>query len=247
MNTDFPSDSGVGSAAPDNSANASAAGASDAFVPTASAPSVSHYFSSTPDGPLELKNISVEIAGEEVELATASGVFSPGHLDGGTKVLLKAMSAPPTGNLLDLGCGWGPIALTMASLNPRATVWAVDVNERSLELTRTNAQRLGLSNVRSVLPDQVPADIEFAEIWSNPPIRVGKDVLHDLMLRWLPRLIPGSSAYLVVQKNLGADSLSKWLSAQFSAEIPNAPMSAHVVKMGSSKGFRILEVIRQED
>lgn len=213
----------------------------------AQAPSIAHYFSESPSGPMELKEISVEINGESVMLATSAGVFSPGHLDGGTKVLLKEMTAPPTGNLLDLGCGWGPIALTMAKQNPRATVWAVDVNERSLELTRMNAQRLGLSNVRCVLPDQVPADITFAEIWSNPPIRVGKDVLHDLLLRWLPRLQPGASAYLVVQKNLGSDSLSKWMSEQFSHASAEAKMHANVLKIGSSKGFRVLEVIRDED
>lgn len=196
---------------------------------------------------MELKDISVEIDGEDVTLSTSAGVFSPGHLDGGTKVLLKEMSAPPAGNLLDLGCGWGPIALTMAKQNPRATVWAVDVNERSLELTRMNAQRLGLSNVRCVFPDQVPADVRFAEIWSNPPIRVGKEVLHELMLRWLPLLVPGASAYLVVQKNLGSDSLSKWLSAQFAHDNESAPMHANVLKVASSKGFRILEVIRDED
>lgn len=211
-----------------------------------SSPSVEHYFSASPATPLELNEITVEIAGEEVTVNTASGMFSPGHIDGGTAVLLREMTAPPSGHLLDLGCGWGPIALTMAKLNPRATVWAVDVNERSLDLTRKNAQRLGLSNVRCVFPDQVPEDIEFAEIWSNPPIRVGKDVLHGLMHRWLPRLKPGSSAYMVVQKNLGSDSLQKWLNAQFAHNNQDALMHANTVRMATSKGFRILETIRDE-
>lgn len=210
------------------------------------APGVEHYFSSVPATPLELKTITVELDGEQREVNTSAGIFSPGHIDGGTAVLLKEMDRVPSGNLLDIGCGWGPIALSLALKNPRATVWAIDVNERSLDLTRANAQRLGLSNVRCVFPDQVPADIEFAEIWSNPPIRVGKDVLHGLLTRWLPRLLPGSSAYLVVQKNLGSDSLHRWLNEQFSADNDDAVMHANTVRVATSKGFRVLEVIRDE-
>lgn len=213
----------------------------------AQAPNVEHYFSAAPATPMEMKTISVEIDGLAVDVVTAPGIFSPGHIDSGTAVLLREMETPPAGNLLDLGCGWGPIALTMAKRNPKATVWAVDVNERSLDLARQNAQRLGLSNVRCVFPDQVPDDIVFTEIWSNPPIRVGKDVLHGLMLRWLPRLAEGASAFLVVQKNLGSDSLQKWLNEQFSAGNPEALMRANTVRMATSKGFRVLEVIRDEE
>lgn len=224
---------------------APSSGPSD-VVSEARAPGVEHYFSAAPATPMETRTITVEIDGEEVEVVTAPGIFSPGHIDTGTNVLLKEMQVPPNGYLLDLGCGWGPIALTMAKRNPKATVWAVDVNERSLDLARQNAQKLGLSNVRCVFPEQVPDDIMFSEIWSNPPIRVGKDVLHGLMLRWLPRLVEGSSAYLVVQKNLGSDSLQKWLNEQFSESNPEALMQANTVRAATSKGFRVLEVIRSE-
>lgn len=206
-----------------------------------------HYFTAVPASSDERRAIEVEIAGRVVEVETAGGIFSPGHIDAGTRVLLKELSAPPVGDLLDLGCGWGPIALTMASLTPRATVWAVDVNERALDLTRRNAQKLGLSNVRAVFPQQVPAHIQFSEIWSNPPIRVGKSVLHDLQLTWLPRLVPGASAFQVVQKNLGADSLQAWLNSTFSSVDPRAKMHANTVRIASSKGFRVLETIRVED
>lgn len=209
-------------------------------------PQNDHYFTAAPASPEERRTIEVEIAGRSVEVETAGGIFSPGHIDAGTRVLLKEMTAPPAGHLLDLGCGWGPIALTMATLTPSASVWAVDVNERSLDLTRSNAQKLGLSNVRAVFPDQVPPEIQFSEIWSNPPIRVGKNVLHSLMLRWLPRLVPGASAFQVVQKNLGADSLHSWLNEQFSRHNPEALMYADTVRMASSKGFRVLETIREE-
>ena len=205
-----------------------------------------HYFSAQPATPAKKKLIEVELNDTPYELYTAPGVFSPGHLDTGTKVLLRAVTAPPTGNLLDIGCGWGPIALTMALKNPDAQVWAVDVNERSLELTRDNAAKLGLTNITAVTPDQIPGDIEFAEIWSNPPIRIGKDALHELLLQWLPRLAPGSSAFMVVQKNLGADTLMKWLNEQF-GDSAGGSMTAQTVRIDTSKGFRVLETIRQDD
>src|SRR6188768_3509892 len=134
-----------------------------------------HYFSADPQSELRIRTIQATIAGRSVELSTANGVFSPERIDQGTQVLLSSATAPPPGgNLLDLGCGWGPIALTLASESPNATVWAVDVNERSLDLTRRNASVMGLTNINAVTPDAVPADLEFDAIWSNPPIRVGK-------------------------------------------------------------------------
>jgi 16S rRNA (guanine1207-N2)-methyltransferase len=140
------------------------------------------------------------------------GVFSAGRIDPGTKVLLLEGPAPAAGgDLLDLGCGYGPIALALAARSPGATVWAVDVNERALDLARANAEAAGLTNVRVVSPDDVPADLRFAELWSNPPVRVGKAVLHDLLDTWLARLADDGRALLVVQKHLGADSLHRWL------------------------------------
>ena len=178
----------------------------------------------------------VRLAGRDVEVVTAPGVFSGERLDLGTRVLLREAPAPPaSGDLLDLGSGWGPLALTMALLAPRARVWAVDVNERALDLTRENARRLGAVNVRAVRPDDVPEDVQFVAIWSNPPIRVGKDALHALLLRWLPRLQPGGQAHLVVQRHLGADSLHAWLAAELAGH-------AIVERAGSAKGYRVLRV-----
>src|SRR3712207_2729827 len=156
--------------------------------------------------------VTMELGGREVSLATSGGVFSHDRLDLGTRVLLRTVPDPPaTGDLLDLGCGWGPLALTMAAAAPRARVWAVDVNPRALDLTRRNAAAAGVTGVRAVAPDDVPDDVAFAAMWSNPPIRIGKPQLHALLLRWLPRLAPDGEAYLVVQRNLGADSLHTWL------------------------------------
>ncbi|WP_411722151.1 class I SAM-dependent methyltransferase [Mycetocola sp.] len=200
-----------------------------------------HYFTGVPGTELKLRTVTVHLAGAERELTTANGIFSPGRIDQGTQVLLSETPRPPaTGNILDLGCGWGPIAFTIAFASPDATVWAVDVNERSLELVRVNAAKLGLTNVRAVLPDQVPADLTFDSIWSNPPIRIGKQALHEMLQQWLPRLAPGSDAWLVVQKNLGADSLHRWLQEQLADDFD-------VTREAISKGYRVLRAARHDD
>ena len=192
-----------------------------------------HYFSATPASADERRTINVPLAGRTRAVQVAPGVFSADRIDQGTTVLLQHAPQPPqTGTFLDLGCGWGPIALTLALRSPGAQVWAVDVNERALDLTRTNAASLGLTNLRPVTADQLPTDVRFDLIWSNPPIRVGKQVLHDLLLAWLPRLAPGGVAHLVVQRNLGSDSLQRWLIDQgFPTE-----------RLTSVKGFRVLRV-----
>jgi 16S rRNA G1207 methylase RsmC len=198
-----------------------------------------HYFSASPGGKLVLREIAVQLAGREVTVTTSNGIFSPERVDVGTQVLLaNAPTPPPGGHLLDLGCGWGPIALSLAMESPHATVWAVDVNERALDLVRRNAVALGLENVNAVTPDDVPAEAAFMSIWSNPPIRVGKSELHNLLLRWLPRLEPETDAWLVVQRNLGSDSLHRWLQAEL-------PEGFAVTRAATSKGFRVLRARRR--
>ena len=197
-----------------------------------------HYFSASPSSAENLRRIRLTLAGRDVELTTAGGVFSPDRLDSGTGVLLaNTPPAPPGGQLLDLGCGWGPIALTLALQSPHATVWAVDVNERALDLVRRNAEELGLDNVNAALPDDVPDDVVFRTIRSNPPIRVGKNELHGLLERWLPRLDERSDAWLVVQRNLGSDSLQRWLAATLTDGF-----SVH--RAATGRGFRVLKVRR---
>jgi 16S rRNA (guanine1207-N2)-methyltransferase len=160
-------------------------------------------------------------------------VFSRGDIDPGTKLLLLEAPAPsPAGDALDLGSGYGPIALTLAHRAPGATVWAVDVNRRARDLTAANADAAGLGNVRAVGPDDIPDDVRFTTIWSNPPIRIGKPALHDLLGRWLPRLSPDGRAVLVVQKHLGADSLARWLTDQ----------GFPTTRLQSRAGYRLLEV-----
>ena len=197
-----------------------------------------HYFSPSPAAELKLRTITVDLAGAPRTVTTAGGVFSPERLDTGTRVLLNETPAPPqTGDLLDIGCGWGPISLELAIRSPDATVWAIDVNERALELVRRNASALGLSNVHAVTPDGVPEGVSFSAIWSNPPIRVGKAALHDLLIRWLPRLTPGAAAHLVVARNLGSDSLQRWL-------LETLPGGFSVDRVAYDKGYRVLRVHR---
>ncbi len=205
-------------------------------------PANDHYFTAQPVSAAEQRELRVTLAGRQVTVRVAGGMFSPGGLDKGTSVLLdEAPAPPPHGDLLDLGCGWGPIALTLGLLSPQATVWAVDVNERALDLARANAAALGLHDFRASQPDGIPAGQRFDCIWSNPPIRIGKQALHVLLMDWLPRLKPGGIAYLVVQKNLGSDSLQRWLGDQLPSE------SYAVRRLASSKRFRVLSVTRRSD
>jgi 16S rRNA (guanine1207-N2)-methyltransferase len=199
-----------------------------------------HYFSAGPTARLRPRELQVRLAGQNVDVLTAGGVFSADRLDLGTAVLLREVpDPPPEGELLDLGCGWGPLALTLGLLSPAARVWAVDVNPRARELTGLNASRLGLGRLRAVAPGEVPNDVRFTTIWSNPPIRIGKDQLHALLLRWLPRLAQGAQAYLVVQRNLGADSLHRWLGERLVVAD-----GWRVERAGSAKGYRVLRVSR---
>ena len=197
-----------------------------------------HYFSDQPVGPEKRRTIAVRLFGRDVELETANGVFSNDGLDLGTAVLLRESPVPTTAaRVLDLGCGYGPIALGLALAAPAVRVDAVDVNERALALCRDNSVRLGVADrVTALRPEEVAADLRWDEIWSNPPIRIGKAALHDLLSTWLPRLQPRGVARLVVARNLGADSLQQWLITQ----------GYDCDRTGSAKGFRVLEVTRPE-
>lgn len=195
-----------------------------------------HYFSQEPSSPLKTKSIEIPVAGVLEQVTTASGTFSPQQLDFGTEVLIEQMDlAPDSGNILDLGCGWGPIALNLGKLRPKSKIWAVDVNTRSLELTEANAKKLTLDNITAALPEQVPEQIRFSGIWSNPPIRIGKKPLHELLLKWLPKLENGGEAYLVVQKNLGSDSLQAWLTQELGSDY-------EVSRYTSIKTYRVIKV-----
>ncbi len=201
-----------------------------------------HYFDASPRAAHRPGLVRVVLPDVYLELQTDSGVFSPGRLDPGTRLLLEeAPPPPPEGDLLDLGCGYGPVACVLAKRSPAATVWAIDVNERALSLCARNAAAAGLDNVRCVTPGspdlaflsaETSRPREFAGIWSNPPVRIGKAPLHDLLRSWLARLAPDARAALVMGRNLGADSLHSWLAEQ----------GWSVTRLAARSGYRLLEV-----
>jgi 16S rRNA (guanine1207-N2)-methyltransferase len=194
---------------------------------------VSHYFSARPATSSDEREIRIGLVDPPLTLRTDRGVFSHGRLDAGTELLLRQAPGPPAeGNFLDLGCGAGPIALTLARRAGDAHVVAIDVNERARALCAANAARNGVTNVTVAAPDSVDEALCFDLIWSNPPIRIGKGALHDLLTTWLRRLRPDGSAVLVVQRNLGADSLQHWLG---DGGWPTE-------RIASSKGYRLLRI-----
>jgi 16S rRNA (guanine1207-N2)-methyltransferase len=194
-----------------------------------------HYFTADPAAPFQRALVRAEVWGHELALTSGSGVFAQGRLDVGTSVLFRETEPPAGGRILDLGCGYGVIGLAVCVAVPDATVTGVDVNRRAVLLANENAEALGVADrFTATTPDEVPEGEEYDEIWSNPPIRIGKAALHDLLLTWLPRLAPGGRAVLVVGKNLGADSLQRWLGEQ----------GYPTERLASAKGFRVLETRR---
>ena len=195
----------------------------------------SQYFAEQPAAAHRPGTVHVVLPDTHLALATDSGVFAADRLDPGTRLLLEtAPPPPPEGDLLDLGAGYGPLALVMARRAPAARVWAVDVNRRALELCERNAADAALANVRCRPPDDPGLPASYQLIWSNPPIRIGKDALHQMLTTWLGRLAPGAAAYLVVQRNLGSDSLQRWLAAE----------GWHAERFAARAGYRVLEVRR---
>lgn len=199
----------------------------------ASAAPPAHYFDARPSVASAPRTVAVNLRDRQFDLTSDAGVFSAEHLDSGTKILLdEAPPPPPSGLVLDVGCGYGPIAITCALRSPEARVVAVDVNERARELTRANAAAVGAGNVEVHAPDDVPEALRFDAIYSNPPIRIGKAALHELLTQWLSRLDDDGRAFLIVQRHLGSDSLVDWLNQQrFPAK-----------RIASKAGFRLLQV-----
>ena len=193
-----------------------------------------HYLTNRPDAASSVREVSLLLPDVNLHLTTDRGVFSADRIDRGTRFLLLDGPPPPGGpvDLMDLGCGYGPIACSLATRYPEATVWAIDVNERARDLCRANAAAAGLDGVRVTTPDEVPDGLPLAGLWSNPPIRIGKKALHDLLDRWLGHLTPDGTAHLVVQRHLGADSLARWLDDR----------GWSTTRRGSHKGFRLLDV-----
>src|ERR1700719_526099 len=129
-----------------------------------------HYFTTDPKVPSRPQTIRISLPDLSFELDTDRGVFAHGHIDFGTDLLLRTLTTVPPGELVDVGCGYGAIAVTLALRNPDARVWAVDVNRRAIDLCARNAERAGARNVVPAEPDAVPGGISFAAVYSNPPV-----------------------------------------------------------------------------
>lgn len=195
----------------------------------------SHYFDPEPGARSKPRRVPLVLPDLAIELRSDSAIFSPDRVDPGTKLLLLEGPEPVSdhGPLLDLGCGYGPVALTLALRSPEAQVVAIDINERARQLCQANAEALGVADrVLVAAPDEVDPALRFGQIWSNPPIRIGKTALHNLLREWLGRLADEGSAHLVVSKHLGADSLARWLGTE----------GYEVTRRGSRMGYRLLDV-----
>ncbi len=194
-----------------------------------------HYFDPRPTSRSSPGRVRLALPDMTLDLAVDRGVFSSTRVDPGTRLLLTQAPPPPaSGVMVDLGCGYGPIACTLARRCPQATIWAVDVNARARTLCAANAAAAGAANVRVVAPHEVPAGLHVDVIWSNPPVRIGKAALHELLAGWLGRLVPGGAAVLVVHRHLGSDSLARWLTEQ----------GWTVGRLTSRAGYRLVEVRR---
>ncbi|MCU9970936.1 methyltransferase [Mobiluncus mulieris] len=194
------------------------------------------YFAANPSAAARPRELEVELAGMTFRIHTDSGVFSGDGLDKGTAVLLRKVPKLPEGGVfVDVGCGWGPLSLVMARQRPAARVVAVDVNARALDLTAKNARENGLGNLE-VLAEAAAlaqlADGSVDVIWSNPPVRIGKDALHAMWTAWRVKLRPGGVAYLVMGRNLGADTFAAWARDS----------GWETERLASSKGFRVLQL-----
>ncbi|MBE5768905.1 MAG: class I SAM-dependent methyltransferase [Clostridiales bacterium] len=174
--------------------------------------------------------------GHGLNFMTDAGVFSKGELDVGSRLLLDALPAL-SGEVLDLGCGWGAIGIAMAKANPACHVTMADVNRRALQLSRENGERNGvLGRLRIIESDGMSAvmDCTFDAVVTNPPIRAGKQVIYQMFADAAARLTDEGALYLVIRKQQGAESAVKYLKTLF----------AQVEKLDKSGGFWVLKASR---
>ncbi len=177
-----------------------------------------HYFTAQPAAKSQPEQFTISVRGVELTLTSDRGVFSHGQLDDGTLRLLKKMELPEAGDFLDLGCGYGVIGLVAAELRPEARVTLVDINERATKLAADNAQANVISNVEVLTGDapQVLGERHFDVVLCNPPIRVGKQKLYELIGDAAERLHPGGVLWMVIHTRQGAKSHLREMAPMFS-------------------------------
>ena len=174
-----------------------------------------HYFSKVPESMHRPMEFSASFLGQKLVFETDAGVFSRDGVDKGTELMLNALP-PISGSVLDLGCGWGAVGISLAKAYPLAKVTMVDINSRAAELSMKNALRNGVSvHVHTSDGFEAVVDQQFSYIITNPPIRAGKQVIYGLFAQSASHLLPGGSLFLVIRKQQGAPSAIAFLETVF--------------------------------
>ncbi|NQX49403.1 class I SAM-dependent methyltransferase [Paenibacillus tritici] len=191
-----------------------------------------HYYSQQPEARHDRRSIDTELRGKSLRFTSDAGVFSKGDIDYGSRVLIEAMVIPDGAGVLDVGCGYGPIGISAAYLAPKGHVTMIDINSRAVELARENAQHNGIRNVTVMQSDVLSAvqGRKFDVILTNPPIRAGKAVVHQIFEQAYDHLHEGGSLWIVIQKKQGAPSAVAKLESLFPV----------VEEVGKDKGYRII-------
>ncbi len=174
-----------------------------------------HYFTASPESSHRYAEAEYAYRGESLRFLTDAGVFSRGEVDFGTDVLLRALPQDLAGRVLDLGCGWGAVGVSVGKKYPACSMVMSDVNERALELARKNAAANGV-RAETVQSDGLEnVDGPFDYILTNPPIRAGKQVIYRLFAQSAEKLTENGALYLVIRKQQGAESALKYLKTVF--------------------------------
>lgn len=187
-----------------------------------------HYFINE-DLKSEIKKFEMEINNQKFVFNTDNGVFSKGELDYGSYLLIKNVLPIVNGKVLDLGCGYGPIGCIVNKIT-NSEVLMIDVNKRAVHLANMNIKENKLSNINAIVNDGLNnIDDKFDYIVTNPPIRVGKEILYNLIYSCKERLEKNGEIYLVIRKQQGANSFIKDMEKTFDVKI-----------VDKSKGFFII-------
>ncbi|WP_379163864.1 class I SAM-dependent methyltransferase [Paenibacillus sp. sgz5001063] len=192
-----------------------------------------HYYSQQPDARHDRRTIDTVLRGKSLRFTSDAGVFSKGDIDYGSRVLIETMDIPDGTSVLDVGCGYGPIGISAAYLAPKGHITMIDINSRAVELARENARNNGFNNV-TVLESDVLSAVKgqkFDVILTNPPIRAGKAVVHQIFEQAYEHLNEGGTLWVVIQKKQGAPSASAKLESMFE----------DVEEVGKDKGYRIIK------
>ncbi|NOU92870.1 methyltransferase [Paenibacillus sp. LMG 31456] len=195
-----------------------------------------HYYSQKPTTAHNVHTIEETLRGRKYTFVTDAGVFSKRGVDYGSRVLIEALDIPENAEVLDVGCGYGPIGFAAAGVAIRGKVTMVDINERAVELARQNAQRNQVGNVEILQSDMLGAVINerFDVVITNPPIRAGKETVHRIFEQAHEVLNSGGSLWIVIQKKQGAPSAFAKLESMFNK----------VTEITKDKGYRIIKAVK---